>query len=274
MNYTSNIKAGDHVKVRLNGNEDLDKYKYQVLHVENVFQVNGVDMLMLNGATKPFGCFWFKRLTRTPKFKVGDKARYTCQTHTHLVGKELIVAKVCDFAATDQYLLCFKDIPHHYVEEYFEPITTPKVNYPSIKEILTELCNKDIVNEKISVNIHIVNSNIKDSKSYSKNDLMTVLRCLDSYNVRADILMTSKMDDALTLVLSGEDIMDELGSDRPTTCPVTAIIELSDLLDLTVGIDDHNFIYQIGYGGVVYSTEEFNPSTQAVSTVQTTGEAS
>lgn len=251
------FKIGDPVKCISKEHVKLVSLSSHVLEIEAVYKsTTTIDMVKIKGIEDQFWSGWFRKLDKKPLFSPGDKVSYTGKTHINLQDKMLEVEAVKHFNMNNQYLLSIKNYPGHYLEEHFEK-AKPQVRYPHMREVLLELCNKDIVNEKNYIHFHIVNNRLKEQDSnYTRNDLMLVLRALEQYHVEADIGITSKMNDAITVSICGDAIMEELGSNAPKTLPVEAMLQLCDLLELTLSIDDHKFIYQIGYNGVIYYTDD------------------
>lgn len=250
------LKVGDYVKCRDElAYPSLTKFREKVLQVSEVNVENQSHMIRIYGCTEKFWAGWFKKFNSEPLFKVGDKVKYVGQMHGHLTDKVLTVKELRHFGLDNAFVLLFNEAPHMYSQELFQ-LALPKVQFPYIREVLIEMCNKDIVNDGMSVHVHIVNSKLKDQTNYNKNDIMTVLRALEEFHVEADLIIKSTMNDALTVVLSGESIMEELGSNAPKTLPVDAIVYLCDRLDLTMTLDNHDHIYVLGYGGVIYESKK------------------
>jgi hypothetical protein len=253
--YSFPYNVGDQVIVDGNIKDPrLTDRVNEVFTIEKIIIFQEIPCVHLVGIEGEFWGGLFYTPNVKPKFKVGDIIKYQGFAHTHLINKDLVVEKVKDYGLGNDYILKLKDVPSHYSELHFIK-AQKKHTKPHFREILSQLCNADKLTENSILSINIVNQQI-DQASYNKNDLMTVVRTLEQYHVSADIKFNSGMMDAITVDITGEDIMEELGSNAPKTLPVTAIVELTNKLELTATLDDNPFIYTLVYGGAVYSIQE------------------
>ena len=226
----------------------LEALRMFVLEVEETKKDGSLDLLKFKGLEEAFWAGWFRKFDVGPKFRLGDKVRYKSTLHSHLIGKTLTVAAVLHFNSKD-FLIRFQDVPNMYAQDNFEK--SDDAYYPHIREVLTDLCNKDIVTQGVGVHFHVINNRAKEV-SYTRNDLMTVLRALEEFHVPAEINFRSTMDDALTFTIDGESIMEELGSNAPKTLPIEAVLKLCDILDITMQVEGQHTVLEICYGGIIY----------------------
>lgn len=260
-NYDGSVRMEVGWIVKLNPQAERlqiqERFLNKELEVSDIWESQTGTAISFKGYTGRYYIGWFMRAAR--KFKVGDRVQYLGTKDIELLGKALKVKGVQMYGNDTHQFLIFEGSTRQYTAESFK-----LQEFPNFKETLFDFCTNDVIKEDTKIYFDIRNPDAKKlGLSYTKNDLLTVLRILEKNHVKAEVSFDSDLSDCIVITLKGEELMDELGNNEPKTLPVTALEALCNAFEVYAFVEDHAQYYVLGFDCVIYETKDAVSPVQA-----------
>lgn len=237
--------------------------KDKILEIEDMVRTNqGHVALKFKDLSYWYWEGFFMKVAK--QFKPGEKVKYVGANHSgaydQIVNRTLTVLSInTDLSNEVSQVVNFVELAENewMIADNFE-----KQDTPNLKEVLFDACNNDVITEGRDLYLDVSNHRAtKMGLVHTKQDILSVLRILERYHVKARINFHTELKECLSITVDAGDIMEELSNRDSTTLPIAALEEICNTFDVLAYVGSTQ--YAVGFDLDIYETKEFPvPSVQ------------